>query len=159
MAVGNRHPEVSLPAAFDAFGRILHDMGVNMASTVQLSATREMTIDEGIAARDGKDPAAIGHTRVSIEHLYHAGLWAAIRSGWRRGYTAEADHFIITGATPDEIAASTESTKEAIRRAAGYTKFTTDSSRLFRLEADTRQPQRVERSPSGSGVRANALGG
>ncbi len=140
VAVGNRHPEVSLPAAFDAFGRILNDTGVNMASTVQLSATREMTIDEGIAARDGEDPTAIGHTRVSIEHLYHAGLWAAIRAGWRHGYTAEADHFIITGATSDEIAASTESTKEAIRRAAGYTKFTTDSSRLFRLEADTRHP-------------------
>ena len=87
VAVGNRHPEVSLPAAFDAFGRILNDTGVNMASTVQLSATREMTIDEAIAARDGEDPTAIGHTRVSIEHLYHAGLWAAVRAGWRHGYT------------------------------------------------------------------------
>ena len=140
VAVGNRHPEVSLPAAFDAFGRILDDTGVNMASTVQLSATREMTVDEGIAQRDGEDPTAIGHTRVSIEHLYHVGLWAAIRAGWRHGYTAEADHFIISGSTPDEIAASTEATKEAIRRASGYTKFTTDTSRLFRLEADTRHP-------------------
>ena len=140
VAVGNRHPEVSLPAAFDAFGRILNDTGLNMASTVQLSATREMTVDEGIARRDGEDPTAIGHTRVSIEHLYHAGLWAAIRAGWRHGYTAEADHFIISGSTPDEIAASTEATKEAIRRASGYTKFTTDTSRLFQLEADTRHP-------------------
>ncbi len=140
IATGNRHPEISLPAAFAAFGRILHDTGVNMASTVQLSATREMTTDEAIAARTGDSPTEIGHTRVSIEHLYHCGLWAAIRSGWRHGYTAEADHFIINGHTEAEIAASIEATREAIRRAAGYTKFTTDSSRMFRLEADPRHP-------------------
>ena len=141
VAVGNRHPEISLPAAFEAFAQIFKDSGVNMASTVQLSATREMTLDENIAARKGEDPTEIGHTMVSIEHLYHTGLWAAIRAGQRNGYTAEADHFIISGSTAEEIAASTEATKEAIRRAAGYTKFTTDSSRLFRLQADTRHPE------------------
>jgi hypothetical protein len=140
VATGNRHPEISLPAAFTAFGRSLSETGVNMASTVQLSATREMTTDEAIAARSGDNPTETGHTRVSIEHLYHCGLWAAIRAGWRQGYTAEADHFIISGNTPAEIAASIEATREAIRRAAGYTKFTTDSSRMFRLEADQRHP-------------------
>jgi hypothetical protein len=141
IAVGNRHPEISLPAAFEAFRTILKNTGVNMASTVQLSATREMTTDDAIAARDGENPAAAGHTRVSIRHLYHAGLWAAIRSGWREGYNAEADHFIVSGNTPEEIARSVESAKEAIHHAAGYTKFTTDTSRLFILEADTRHPQ------------------
>ena len=141
IAVGNRHPEISLPAAFEAFRTILKNTGVNMASTVQLSATREMTTDDAIAARDGENPTAAGHTRVSIRHLYHAGLWAAIRSGWREGYNAEADHFIVSGNTPDEIERSVESAKEAIRHAAGYTKFTTDTSRLFILEADTRHPQ------------------
>ena len=141
IAVGNRHPEISLPAAFEAFRTILKNTGVNMASTVQLSATREMTTEEAIAARDGESPTAAGHTRVSIPHLYHAGLWAAIRAGWRAGYNAEADHFIITGNTPDEIARSVEAAKEAIRQAAGYTKFTTDTSRLFILEADPRHPQ------------------
>jgi hypothetical protein len=141
IAVGNRHPEISLPAAFEAFRTILKITGVNMASTVQLSATREMTTDDAIAARDGENPTAAGHTRVSIRHLYHAGLWAAIRSGWREGYNAEADHFIVSGNSPDEIARSVESAKEAIRHAAGYTKFTTDTSRLFILEADTRHPQ------------------
>jgi hypothetical protein len=141
IAVGNRHPEISLPAAFEAFRTILKNTGVNMASTVQLSATREMTTDQAIAARDGENPTAAGHTRVSIRHLYHAGLWAAIRSGWREGYNAEADHFIVSGNTPDEIARSVEAAKEAIRHAAGYTKFTTDTSRLFILEADTRHPQ------------------
>jgi hypothetical protein len=140
IAVGNRHPEISLPAAFEAFRTIFKKTGVNMASTVQLSATREMTTDDAIAVRDGENPTAAGHTRVSIRHLYHAGLWAAIRAGWREGYNAEADHFIVSGNTPDEIARSVDSAKEAIRQAAGYTKFTTDTSRLFILEADTRHP-------------------
>lgn len=140
IAVGNRHPEISLPAAFDAFDAILKKTGVNLASTVQLSATREMTTDEALAQRDGENPTAAGHTRVSIRHLYHAGVWAAIRKGWREGYNAEADHFIVSGNTPDEVARSVEGAKEAIRQAAGYTKFTTDTSRLFMLEADTRHP-------------------
>jgi len=141
VAAGNRHPEISLPAAFDAYRTILDKLHVNMASTVQLSATREMTTDEALKHRDGEDPVATGHTRVSIRHLYHAGLWAAIRSGWREGYTAEADHFIVSGNTPEEIAASVEMVKTAIRHAAGYTKFTTDTSRLFELQADTRHPE------------------
>ncbi len=140
VAVGNRHPEISLPAAFEAFGRILESTGVNMASTVQLSATREMTTEARLAGRGGENPTEIGHTRVSIEHLYHAGLWAAIRAGWRAGYNAEADHFILSGASEEEIARSIDLTRESIRAAAGYTKFTTDTSRLFRLEADSRHP-------------------
>jgi len=140
IAVGNRHPEISLPAAFRAFREILEKRGLNLASTVQLSATREMTTDDAIAARDGENPTAAGHTRVSIRHLYHAGLWAAIRTGWREGYNAEADHFIVTGSNANEIARSVEAAKEAIRHAAWYTKFTTDTSRLFTLDADTRHP-------------------
>ena len=140
IAVGNRHPEVSLPAAFEAFRLILKETGKNLASTVQLSATREMTTEEALVARDGENPAAAGHTRVSIRHLYHAGLWSALRAGWRAGYNAEADHFIVTGSNATEIARSVEGAKEAIRHAAGYTKFTTDTSRLFILEADTRHP-------------------
>jgi hypothetical protein len=108
IAAGNRHPEISLPAAFDAYRTILEKRRVNMASTVQLSATREMTTEEALAARDGENPVATGHTRVSIRHLYDAGLWAAIRAGWRDGYTAEADHFIVSGNTPEEIARSIE---------------------------------------------------
>ncbi|HEX3878511.1 MAG TPA: tagaturonate epimerase family protein [Bryobacteraceae bacterium] len=140
IACGNRHPEVSLPAVFDAFREILHDSSLNLASTVQLSATREMTTDAEIAARDGSNPAAPGHTRVSILDLYHAGLWAAIRAGYRSGYTAEADHFIVSGADDAAIAKSVEWVKEAIRQAADYTKFTTDTSKVFDLRADTRHP-------------------
>src|SRR5690606_22866053 len=103
IACGNRHPEISLPAAFAAFQSILDRTGRNVASTVQLSATREMTTDDAIQARDGEDPVAIGHTRVSIKHLFHTGLWAAIRAGFRDGYNAEADHFIISGHSEEEI--------------------------------------------------------
>lgn len=141
IAAGNRHPEISLPAVFEAFGDILRDTGRNLASTVQLSATREMTTDDEIARRDGSNPTAPGHTRVSIGHLYDAGLWAAIRSGYRAGYSAEADHFIVNGHDDASITRSVEWVKEAIRHAAGYTKFTTDTSRLFDLRADIRHPQ------------------
>jgi len=141
IAAGNRHPEISLPAVFEAYRVILKNYGLNMASTVQLSATREMTTDEALERRDGENPTAPGHTRVSIRHLWHAGLWAAIRAGWREGYTAEADHIIIAGSTPDEIRRSVEAAKEAIRQAAGYTKFTTDTSRVFELRADPRHPE------------------
>jgi hypothetical protein len=140
IAVGNRHPEISLPAAFEAFRLIHKRTGRNLASTVQLSATREMATDEAVASRDGETPTAAGHTRISIRHLYHAGLWAAIRSGWREGYNAEADHIIVSGETPDEISRSMEAAKEAVRQAAGFTKFTTDTSGLFELEADPRHP-------------------
>jgi hypothetical protein len=141
VAAGNRHPEISLPAVFEAYRTILETLRVNMASTVQLSATREMTTDEALAGRDGEAPTAPGHTRVSIRHLYHAGLWAAIRAGWRAGYTAEADHFIVSGSSPEEVRDSAEAVKEAISHAAGYTKFTTDTSRLFELESDPRHPR------------------
>ena len=60
IAVGNRHPEVSLPAAFDAFGRILKSKGLNVASTVQLSATREMTTERRLASRTGENPTELG---------------------------------------------------------------------------------------------------
>ena len=140
VAAGNRHPEISLPAVFGAYRTIMDKLNVNMASTVQLSATREMTTEDALEQRDGENPVATGHTRVSIRHLYHTGLWAAIRSGWREGYTAEADHFIVSGNNPEEIAQSVEMVKTAIRHAAGYTKFTTDTSRLFELQADSRHP-------------------
>jgi hypothetical protein len=146
IAAGNRHPEISLPAVFGAFADLLQSTGRNLASTVQLSATREMTTDDAIAARDGSNPTAAGHTRVSIKHLYYAGLWSAIRNGYRYGYTAEADHFIVSGANDREIAKSVEWVKEAILHAAGYTKFTTDTSRVFDLRADTRHPQPLSTS-------------
>lgn len=140
ISAGNRHPEISLPATFEAFRTIYKTLGINLASTSQLSATREMTTDAALIEREGEDPLAPGHTRGAIQHLYHAGLWAAIRAGWREGYNAEADHFIVSGSNADEIAHSIEAAKEAIKQASGYTKFTTDTSHLFELRADRRHP-------------------
>lgn len=141
IAAGNRHPEISLPAVFEAYRRILKSTGMNMASTVQLSGTREMTTDEAIAVRDGETPTAAGHTRVSIRRLFDAGLWAAIRAGWREGYNAEVDHIILTGNDDEEIERSIDAGKLAIEQGAGFTKFTTDTSRTFEVQADLRHPQ------------------
>ena len=141
IAAGNRHPEISLPAVFEAYRRILKSSGVNMASTVQLSGTREMTTGDAIAARDGETPTAAGHTRVSIRRLFDAGLWAAIRAGWREGYNAEVDHIIITGNNAGEIERSFEAGKLAIEHGEGFTKFTTDTSRTFEVQADLRHPR------------------
>ena len=106
-----------------------------------------MTTDEDLAARDGSNPTAPGHTRVSIRHLYHAGLWVAIRAGYRTGYNAEADHFIVSGSDDRAIAKSVEWVKEAIRQAAGYTKFTT------RHLASFRSPRRHPASAPVFGIR------
>ncbi|HUS04985.1 MAG TPA: tagaturonate epimerase family protein [Bryobacteraceae bacterium] len=138
IAAGNRHPEISLPAAFDAFRTISKTLGVNMASTVQLSASREMATAAALEIRDGEDPLAPGHTRVSVDHLYHAGIWAAIRSGWREGYAAEVDHLIVSGSTAEEMNASIAAVRELIDAAAGFAKFTIDTSRLFQIQADVR---------------------
>ena len=106
-------------------------------------ARTTITVEEGYPAafdtfhaiqkRTGKNFAALAGD-------YHAAMHAAIRAGWRAGYTAEADHFIVAGSTEPEITRSVEIVKEAIRHAAGYTKFTTDTSRLFELESDPRHP-------------------
>lgn len=139
IAAGNRHPEISLPAVFDAYRTILKNTGVNLASTVQLSASHEMCTEAALAERTGDDPMAPGHTRVSIGHLYHAGLWAAIRQGWREGYTAEADRIDVSGVTEEEVRRSLETAKALIAEAAGFTKFTAGASRLFRPRADSRR--------------------
>lgn len=69
IAVECRNPETVLPAAFQAFRTILKRSGVNLAAVV---ATGD------------------------FEHVYHAAVWAAIRSGWREGYTIGADIDIMT---------------------------------------------------------------
>jgi hypothetical protein len=138
VTAANCHPAISLPAAFDAFRSIYRKTGVNLASAAGLPEGAAAT-EEQIAARDGEDPLAQGWTRVSFAQLYHYGLWAAIRAGWREGYSAEAG-ILVAGATPDEIARSVEQAQEAIREAARYTRFSIDTSSLFHLEADPRRP-------------------
>jgi hypothetical protein len=88
-----------LAAAFDAFRAILKRSGKNLAATAA-------------------NPAASGRD------FYYAGLCAAIRAGWREGYSAGI-HVVVAG---DNLDAA----RETIRNAAGFTRFSTDTSCLFR---------------------------
>jgi hypothetical protein len=88
-----------LAAAFDAFRAILKRSGKNLAATAA-------------------NPAASGRD------FYYAGLCAAIRAGWREGYSAG----IQVVAAGDDLDAA----RETIRNAAGFTRFSTDTSCLFR---------------------------
>jgi hypothetical protein len=99
-----------------------------------------MSTDKVLAGRDGEDPVAPGFTRVSIRQLYFAGIWAAIRAGWREGYSAGADRIIVSGCNPNEVARSLEAAREAVVQAAGYARFAADTCRLFLPEADPRHP-------------------
>jgi len=88
-----------LAAAFDAFRAILKRSGKNLAATAA-------------------NPAASGRD------FYYAGLCAAIRAGWREGYSAGI-HVVVAG---DNLDAA----RETIRNAAGFTRFSIDTSCLFR---------------------------
>jgi hypothetical protein len=108
ITVGSDHPETALPAAFDAFRTIMK--------------------------RTGKNLASIGATRAqgSARHFYCAGLWAAIRAGWRDGYNAAVE-IEVSGD-------SLEAAKETIRQSAAFSTLAADGSALFNPEADPRYP-------------------
>jgi hypothetical protein len=91
ITVEGGRPEVTLPAAFDAFRTIWKRFGVNMASIA---------------------PGDMG-----------AGLWAAIRAGWRDGYSA--------GTSPIVAGANLDAAKAEIERNAGFTRFALDASGLI----------------------------
>jgi hypothetical protein len=99
IAVGSIQPQSGLPAAFAAFRAIHRRTGKNLAA---ICVSREAA------------PAA---------DVYSAGLWAAIRAGWREGYTA---------ATTIRVAAeSLETAKEAVRQSAAFSTFSIDVSCLL----------------------------
>jgi len=77
IAVGSLQPQVGLPAAFAAFRAILKRTGKNLAAT------------------------CVPPGEVSAADVYFAGLWAAIRAGWREGYSASAR----IDAVPESLAA------------------------------------------------------
>jgi hypothetical protein len=108
ITVGGDHPGTVLPAAFDAFRAILRRTGTNLASI-------------GVPSAQG-----------SARQFYCAGLWAAIRAGWRDGYNAAVE-IAVAGD-------SLEAAKETIRRSAAFSTLGVDSSILFHLEADQRHP-------------------
>ncbi len=70
-----------------------------------------------------------------------AAMWAAIRSGWREGYTLENDGIEISGSTGDEIARSLGAAQQKIRNCAACTRFGVNTPGLssdvrFRLNAE-----------------------
>ena len=98
IAVAGARPEADFPAAFDAFRGILKRTGKNLAA---LSVPATVS-------------SARGH--------YSAGLWAAIRAGWREGYS----HTLKIPACADSLDAA----KETIRQAAGFSGFSVDIAPL-----------------------------
>ncbi len=100
ITVEGGRPEVTLPAAFDAFRTIWKRFGVNLASIA---------------------PDDLG-----------AGLWAAIRAGWRDGYSAGTSP-IIAGETLDAA-------RTAIENNASFTRFALDSSSLIGRPASSGIP-------------------
>jgi hypothetical protein len=106
ITVESDHPAIALSAAFDAFRAVLKRTGRNLASM-------------GI-------PEAHGSARA----FYCAGLWAAIRGGWREGYNAAVEI-----AAPDN---SLEAAREKIRQSANFSTFAADCRTLVHPEADLR---------------------
>lgn len=82
-----------LPGAFDAFRAILK--------------------------RTGKNVAAISVPPDAVREAYSAGLWSAIRSGWREGYSAVVDIPVAAG--------SLDSARETIRQSAAFSAFCLDA--------------------------------
>jgi hypothetical protein len=94
----------ALPAAFDAFRTILKHTGKNLAATAA-------------------NPSASGRD------FYYAGLSAAIRAGWREGYSAGIQ--LVVGAGHVACVPHARPLQETIRNAAGFTRFSTDTSALL----------------------------
>jgi hypothetical protein len=106
LRLGADRPAADATAAFEAFRAILKRTGKNLAAVC--SAVYPAG---GATGRDA----------------YYAGLWAAIRAGWREEYTAGT-----------EIAVEAESldhAKESIRNAAGFTRFAINTASLLRQPA------------------------
>jgi hypothetical protein len=62
-----------------------------------------------------------GVNLAAFECPYYAGIWAAIRAGWREGYSLGAEPIAVAGKMEDEILSSVG--------AAEYTRFTMEAAR------------------------------
>lgn len=105
--------EASILAAFTAFRSIFRETGINMAAPLSVSARQA-------------EPGA-------VERAYTVAVSAALRAGWREGYTAELNG--LDANAPDGC-------KDLVRSASGYSKFginlrlsASDSSFISALEA------------------------
>ncbi len=113
-----------LPEAFEAFRSILKKTGRNLAA---------------VAAPAGAEP----------RKAYYSALWAAIRSGWREGFSLGLEIRIA----PDSV----ETARNQIREAPGYSRFALDVSEagerglaaaahVHEFIRETRQSRKIGRS-------------
>ena len=118
----------------------------------------------GILKSGNRNLAAIEVDAAAIADSYHAALWAAIRAGWREGFSAGIT-VALSGAEPGQV-------KETIRQAAPLTRFTAvvgpvvgqdgltpalqAAERLHELIRQTRAAARITR-PSISSCRSRDL--
>ena len=77
--------------------------GARPTITVEEDFPAAFTLFRALQRRTGKNFAALSGD-------YHAGVWAAVRAGWRQGYTLAAD-------------VDAETTGEALREAAGFSRY------------------------------------
>ena len=140
LAVQTANPGQTLPAAFEAFRIVLQRCGVNMA---------------GVQAVGG------------FEDFYFTAVWAAIRAGWRDGYTVGADIGSTTDISalarytrfnlrPDAATpAAAQTIYNSIQRAKagqtpwrmfdveGWPKEFKESGKSYRIDADLVPPDRL----------------
>jgi hypothetical protein len=99
--------------------------GLRPAIAVSSGLAAAFDAFRAILKRSGKNLAAtVANPAVSGRDFYYAGLWTAIRAGWSEGYSAGTQLVVAS----DNL----EAARETIRNAAGFTRFSTDTSRLFR---------------------------
>jgi hypothetical protein len=106
VVIGGDSPN-GLAPVFDAYRTVLRRTGWNAAAVAYTGAP-----DEGSSA-----------------DRWHATVWAAIRAGWRDGYSFEAHHIAVS---------ETDSVEEQIRGTSGYTKYRLDMSPLLDYRSDHR---------------------
>ena len=108
IAVGPVNPAAVLPSAFDAFRTVQKRTGRNFAATFA--------------------PA-----EAPVREVYCAGLWAAIRAGWRDGYSA--------GIEIPVAPANLETAKALIRKSAFFSAFSIDVCRLIQPDGGAVEQQ------------------
>jgi len=157
-AIGVRLPEIFLPGIVAALKKR------RVAAGLMLSFGRETAPEAVVRAPAGAYPITLGHTGTSIRAYQTAAARAARAAGIP--LEVEADHLIIIG-SPERAAARITGvhSREAMDRkkleaSLGYNErciaeaaavgvvgcFTTDTSDLFRLEADAWKPAAVKRA-------------
>jgi len=98
-------------------------MGARAEIAVEEDAPAAFEMFRSVYKRSGKNVAALAGE-------YHAGVWAAIRAGWRLGYAAIAD--VPAG-----------SSAESIRPLAAFTRFAVDVSGLEAFEPALKAAEQV----------------